>query len=70
MDECLWYKDNEIDGANLFLKKLKEFLKKEYPFVIERANWMNKEWLNKGLIPKDSNKSEFMKYNKYRIENR
>ena len=37
MDECLWYKDNEIDGANLFLKKLKEFLKKEYPFVIERA---------------------------------
>lgn len=70
MDECLWYKDNEIDGANLFLKKLKEFLKKEYPFVIERAKWMNKEWLNKGLISKDSNKSEFMKYNKYRIENR
>ena len=70
MDECLWYKDNEIDGANLFLKKLKEVLKKEYPFVIERAKWMNNEWLNKGLIPKDSNKSEFMKYNKYRIENR
>ena len=70
MDECLWYKDNEIDGANLFLKKLKEFLKKGYPFVIERAKWMNNEWLNKGLIPKDSNKSEFMKYNKYRIENR
>ena len=70
MDECLWYKDNEIDGANLFLKKLKEFLQKEYPFVIERAKWMNNEWLNKGLIPKDSNKSEFMKYNKYRIENR
>lgn len=67
---CLWYKDNEIDGANLFLKKLKGFLKKEYPFVKERAKWMDEEWLNKGLIPKDSNKSEFMKYNKYRIENR
>ncbi len=54
MDGCLWFKDNEVDKANLFLKKLKEFLKQEYPFVKERASWMNEEkWLKEGMISED-----------------
>lgn len=53
MKGCLWFKDDEIDLANTFLKKLKEFLRKEYPFVKDRASWMNDEWLEEGMIPQD-----------------
>lgn len=49
---CLWFKNTEIKEANIFLRKLKEFLKNEYPFVNERAPWMNEdEWLEQGMIP-------------------
>lgn len=51
MEGCLWFKDTEIKEANKFLRKLKKFLKKEYPFVEDRAAWMNEdEWLEEGMI--------------------
>ena len=51
MEGCLYFKANEIEKANIFLRKLKKFLKNDYPFVEDRAPWMNEEeWLEEGMI--------------------
>lgn len=48
MGNCLWFKADEQEKANEFLKTLKMFIKEEYNRRFPgRAKWLTDDWVNK-----------------------